>query len=83
MEVDGRVQNNPLKGILLMNLAMVLLGGMDGISKTLAPDYSVPQILCVRFLIFCLISRLIWALICKADHTFCWRWMSNRSCEND
>ncbi|MDE0729114.1 MAG: DMT family transporter, partial [Alphaproteobacteria bacterium] len=53
------MQNNPLKGILLMNLAMVLLAGMDGISKTLAPDYSVPQILCVRFLIFCLFALAI------------------------
>ncbi len=59
MELDVGVQNNPLKGILLMNLAMVLLAGMDGISKTLAPDYAVPQILCVRFLIFCLFALAI------------------------
>jgi len=59
IELDVCVQNSPLKGILLMNLAMVLLAGMDGISKTLAPDYSVPQILCVRFLIFCLFALAI------------------------
>ena len=59
MEVNGCVQNNPLKGILLMNLAMVLLAGMDGISKTLAPDYSVPQILCLRFMIFSLFALAI------------------------
>ena len=53
------MENKPLKGILLMNLAMFLLAGMDGISKTLAPDYSVPQILCVRFLIFCLFALAI------------------------
>ncbi len=53
------MQNNPLKGILLMNLAMILLAGMDGISKTLAADYAVPQILCVRFLIFCLFALAI------------------------
>ncbi len=50
------MQNIPLKGILLMNLAMLLLAGMDGISKTLAVDYAVPQILSVRFLIFCLFA---------------------------
>ncbi len=53
------MQNNPLKGILLMNLAMFLLAGMDGISKTLAADYAVPQILCVRFLIFCVFALAI------------------------
>jgi drug/metabolite transporter (DMT)-like permease len=53
------VQNNPLKGIILMNLAMLLLAGMDGISKTLAQDYAVPQILSVRFLIFCLFALAI------------------------
>lgn len=53
------MQNNPLKGIILMNLAMILLASMDGITKTLAPDYSVPQILCVRFLIFCLFALAI------------------------
>jgi drug/metabolite transporter (DMT)-like permease len=53
------VQNNPLKGILLMNLAMFLLAGMDGITKTLATDYAVPQILSVRFLIFCLFALAI------------------------
>ncbi len=42
-----------------MNLAMILLAGMDGISKTLAADYAVPQILCVRFLIFCLFALAI------------------------
>lgn len=53
------MQNNPLKGILLMNLAMFLLAGMDGITKTLATDYAVPQILSVRFLIFCLFALAI------------------------
>jgi drug/metabolite transporter (DMT)-like permease len=53
------VQDNPLKGILLMNVAMFLLAGMDGISKTLAADYAVPQILSVRFLIFCLFALAI------------------------
>jgi len=53
------VQNNPLRGILLMNLAMFLLAGMDGITKTLATDYAVPQILSVRFLIFCLFALAI------------------------
>ena len=53
------MQNNPLKGIILMNLAMFLLAGMDGISKTLATDYAVPQILSVRFLIFCLFALAI------------------------
>lgn len=53
------MQNNPLRGILLMNLAMFLLAGMDGITKTLATDYAVPQILCVRFLIFCLFALAI------------------------
>ena len=42
-----------------MNLAMLLLAGMDGISKTLAADYAVPQILAVRFLIFCLFALAI------------------------
>ena len=53
------MQDNPLKGILLMNVAMFLLAGMDGISKTLAADYAVPQILSVRFLIFCLFALAI------------------------
>lgn len=53
------MQNNPLKGIILMNVAMFLLAGMDGITKTLAPDYSVPQILSIRFLIFCLFALAI------------------------
>ncbi len=53
------MQNNPLKGILLLNLAMFLLAGMDGITKTLATDYAVPQILSVRFLIFCLFALAI------------------------
>ncbi len=53
------MQNNPLRGILLMNLAMFLLAGMDGITKTLATDYAVPQILSVRFLIFCLFALAI------------------------
>ncbi len=53
------MQNNPLKGIVLMNVAMFLLAAMDGITKTLAPDYSVPQILSVRFLIFCLFALAI------------------------
>ena len=53
------MQNNPLKGIILMNVAMFLLAGMDGITKTLAADYSVPQILSVRFLIFCLFALAI------------------------
>ncbi|MBT3535804.1 MAG: DMT family transporter [Rhodospirillaceae bacterium] len=42
-----------------MNVAMFLLAGMDGISKTLAADYAVPQILSVRFLIFCLFALAI------------------------
>jgi drug/metabolite transporter (DMT)-like permease len=42
-----------------MNLAMFLLAGMDGITKTLATDYAVPQILSVRFLIFCLFALAI------------------------
>ena len=42
-----------------MNVAMFLLAAMDGITKTLAPDYSVPQILSVRFLIFCLFALAI------------------------
>ncbi|MDP7548285.1 MAG: DMT family transporter [Alphaproteobacteria bacterium] len=50
------MQNNPLKGIILMNAAMFLLAGMDGISKTLAQDYAVPQIRAVRVLIFCLFA---------------------------
>ncbi len=58
-ERDASVQNTPLKGIILMNLAMFLLAGMDGITKTLAADYSVPQILCIRFLIFCLFALAI------------------------
>ena len=53
------MQNNPTKGILLMNLAMFLLACMDGITKTLATGYSVPQILSVRFLIFCLFALAI------------------------
>lgn len=53
------MQNNPRKGILLMNLAMFLLAGMDTITKTLATDYAVPQILSVRFLIFCLFALAI------------------------
>lgn len=53
------VQNNPFKGIILINLAMFLLAGMDGITKTLAPDYTVPQILSVRFLIFTLFALAI------------------------
>jgi len=53
------VQNNPLKGIILMNVAMFLLACMDGITKTLASEYSVPQILSVRFLIFCLFALAI------------------------
>jgi drug/metabolite transporter (DMT)-like permease len=53
------LQNNPLKGIALMNLAMLLLACMDGLSKHLAANYAVPQILCVRFLIFCLFALAI------------------------
>ena len=53
------MQNNPIKGILLMNLAMFLMACMDGITKTLATGYSVPQILSVRFLIFCLFALVI------------------------
>ncbi|MDA1101073.1 MAG: DMT family transporter [Proteobacteria bacterium] len=53
------MQNNPLKGIILMNVAMFLLAGMDGITKSLAVDYAVPQILSVRFLIFCLFALAI------------------------
>jgi drug/metabolite transporter (DMT)-like permease len=53
------MQNNPVKGILLMNIAMFLLAGMDAITKTLAADYAVPQILSVRFLIFCLFALAI------------------------
>ncbi|MBT4690187.1 MAG: DMT family transporter [Rhodospirillaceae bacterium] len=57
--IGQSVQNNPFKGILLMNLAMFLLAGMDGITKTLAADYAVPQILSIRFLIFCLFALAV------------------------
>ena len=41
-----------LRGIALMLLAMLLLACMDAISKKLAADYAVAQILWVRFLVF-------------------------------
>lgn len=41
-----------LRGIALMLLAMLLLACMDAVSKKLAADYAVAQILWVRFLVF-------------------------------
>ena len=40
------------RGILLMLGAMGLLACMDAVSKRLAADYAIPQILWVRYLIF-------------------------------
>lgn len=36
----------------LMCLAMMLLAGMDAITKHLAPTYSVPQIMAIRYAVF-------------------------------
>jgi drug/metabolite transporter (DMT)-like permease len=38
--------------IALMCLAMMLLAGMDAITKHLAPTYAVPQIMAIRYAVF-------------------------------
>lgn len=44
------------RGIATMALAMFLLACMDAISRHLAQQYPVPQILAVRFSVFCLFA---------------------------
>lgn len=44
------------RGIATMALAMFLLASMDAISRHLAQQFSVPQILAVRFSVFCLFA---------------------------
>ncbi len=59
------------KGIAMMILAMLVLALMDSISKHLATQYSVPQILAVRFTVFCLFALAIVrpANLCEAFRT--------------
>jgi drug/metabolite transporter (DMT)-like permease len=44
------------RGIVLMLLTMAVFSAMDTVTKLLAPDYSAPQILWVRFVFFFLFA---------------------------
>lgn len=48
-----------MRGIGLMVLAMFVLACMDTISKHLASSYPVPQILAVRFMVFCVLALIV------------------------
>jgi drug/metabolite transporter (DMT)-like permease len=53
------MSDTPARGIALMCAAMLSLACMDAISKHLASDYSIPQMLAVRFVLFTLFAVLV------------------------
>ena len=50
------MEQRPLHGISLMLLATMLLACMDAVSKHLAPQFAIPQILLVRYVIFTVLA---------------------------
>ena len=48
-----------LRGILLVLLAMLLFAGMDGATKHLSSDYSVVQILWIRYVVLLVFGLLV------------------------
>ena len=47
------------KGIALVLFAMLVLASMDAVNKLLVEHYAIPQLLWIRFAIFCLFA-LAW-----------------------
>src|SRR3982750_3424050 len=56
------MKNNTARGALLTMLAMLCFASMDAISKSLVVDYSVGQLMWVRYFLLCLCA---WVLVRK------------------
>lgn len=54
-----RSENNPVRGIVLTIIAMLIFAAHDAVIKLLTNDYAAPQILWVRFVFFSVFALIL------------------------